>query len=123
MPARPAARPVAHAPASPPLRALGLLLLCVGLVLAAAPAQGQMPRQVDPPHPVGWIGGPGSANYELAGRWAPYKLDDLMYSTSVAPRWIGATPSATPKRAAIRPRWVDITFVWTAIAVQPAVTP
>ena len=28
------------------------------------------------------------ANYELASRWAPYKIDDLIYSTSVSPRWI-----------------------------------
>lgn len=88
MPARPAARSAVRAFAVPRLRTLGLLLLSAGVVLAAAPAEGQMPRQVDPPRPIGWVGGPGSANYELAGRWAPYKIDDLMYSTSVAPRWI-----------------------------------
>ncbi|HUG39385.1 MAG TPA: DPP IV N-terminal domain-containing protein [Longimicrobiales bacterium] len=34
------------------------------------------------------VGGPGSANYRLAARFAPYKLDDLIHSTSVNPRWI-----------------------------------
>jgi dipeptidyl aminopeptidase/acylaminoacyl peptidase len=36
----------------------------------------------------GWLGGPGSANYELAARFAPYKIRDMVHSTSVAPRWI-----------------------------------
>ena len=34
------------------------------------------------------VGGPGSANYELAARFAPYKIRELVHSTSVAPRWI-----------------------------------
>lgn len=29
-----------------------------------------------------------TANYELAARWAPYKINDLIHSTSVNPRWI-----------------------------------
>jgi len=32
--------------------------------------------------------GEGPANYELAARWAPYKVSDLIYDTSVNPRWI-----------------------------------
>lgn len=32
--------------------------------------------------------GPGAANYRLAARWAPYKIDKLIYSTTVNPRWI-----------------------------------
>ncbi|MBW3553932.1 MAG: S9 family peptidase, partial [Gemmatimonadetes bacterium] len=39
------------------------------------------------------VGGPGSANYRLAARFAPYKLDDLLHSTSVNPRWIEGTES------------------------------
>jgi len=35
--------------------------------------------------------GPGSANYRLAARWAPYKIDKLIYSTTVNPRWIKGT--------------------------------
>ncbi len=31
------------------------------------------------------------ANFQLAGRWAPYKARDLVHSTSVSPRWIGGT--------------------------------
>ncbi len=29
-----------------------------------------------------------TANYDLAGRFAPYKIDRLIYSTAVRPRWI-----------------------------------
>ena len=37
------------------------------------------------------LAGPGSANYRLASRLAPYKLDKLIYSTNVDPRWIEGT--------------------------------
>lgn len=37
------------------------------------------------------VAGPGSANYQLAARFAPYKLRELVKSTSVAPRWINHT--------------------------------
>jgi dipeptidyl-peptidase-4 len=29
-----------------------------------------------------------AANFDLAARWAPYKIRDLLHSTAVAPRWI-----------------------------------
>lgn len=29
-----------------------------------------------------------NANYRLAARFAPYKMQELIYSTSVSPRWI-----------------------------------
>ena len=32
-----------------------------------------------------------AANYRLAGRFAPYKMQELIYSTSVTPRWIEGT--------------------------------
>ena len=35
----------------------------------------------------------GPANYRLAARFAPYKIQDLVYSTSVQPRWIEGTES------------------------------
>ena len=35
--------------------------------------------------------GPGSANYELAARFAPYKVRELVHSTRVAQRWIEDT--------------------------------
>jgi dipeptidyl-peptidase-4 len=34
-----------------------------------------------------------AANYRLAARFAPYKIDDLVYSTSVSPRWIEGSES------------------------------
>jgi dipeptidyl-peptidase-4 len=37
------------------------------------------------------VGGPGSANYELAARFAPYKIRELVHSTMVNPRWIEGT--------------------------------
>ncbi|MBR9989248.1 MAG: DPP IV N-terminal domain-containing protein [Gemmatimonadetes bacterium] len=54
----------------------------------AAGGEGWAARTVTLPEPVTVVGGPGSANYRLAARFAPYKLDDLLHSTSVAPRWI-----------------------------------
>jgi dipeptidyl aminopeptidase/acylaminoacyl peptidase len=35
-----------------------------------------------------YVGGPGAANFDLAARFAPYKIRDLVHSTTVAPRWI-----------------------------------
>lgn len=68
----------------------GALATALLAVLAAAPSllPAQMPRQLESPMPLGWVGGPGSANFELASRWAPYKAADLLKSTSVNPRWI-----------------------------------
>jgi len=37
------------------------------------------------------VGGPGSANFELAARFAPYKVSDLVHSLRVTPRWIEDT--------------------------------
>lgn len=34
------------------------------------------------------VAGHGSANYELAARWAPYKMKEMVHSTTVSPRWI-----------------------------------
>ncbi len=64
---------------------VAFLVVGVGTVL---PASAQMPRQPERPRPLGWVGGPGSANQALAARWAPYRTSDLIYSTSVSPRWI-----------------------------------
>jgi dipeptidyl aminopeptidase/acylaminoacyl peptidase len=59
------------------------------MLAVAAPAGAQSPAVgapiADAPNVVG---GPRSANFELAARWAPYRLRDLVYSTYVAPRWI-----------------------------------
>ena len=37
------------------------------------------------------VGGSGSANFELAARFAPYKISDLVHSLRVTPRWIEET--------------------------------
>ena len=37
------------------------------------------------------VRGPGSANFEMAARFAPYKVRDLLHSTRVQPRWVGDT--------------------------------
>ncbi|MXV96458.1 MAG: prolyl oligopeptidase family serine peptidase, partial [Gemmatimonadetes bacterium] len=37
------------------------------------------------------VEGPGSANFELAARFAPYKISDLVHSLRVTPRWIEDT--------------------------------
>ncbi len=34
------------------------------------------------------VGGPGSANYDLAARFAPYKIQEMVHSTTVSPNWI-----------------------------------
>ncbi|MEZ4414952.1 MAG: DPP IV N-terminal domain-containing protein [Gemmatimonadota bacterium] len=55
-------------------------------VLLAASVTPRLGAQAAPE--PGWVGGPGSANYELAARFAPYKIRDLVGSLSVTPRWI-----------------------------------
>ncbi len=51
-----------------------------------------LPITVLLPHPAATqdaaVAGDGSANYELAARFAPYKLREMVHSTSVTPRWI-----------------------------------
>ncbi|MGD8322024.1 MAG: DPP IV N-terminal domain-containing protein, partial [Gemmatimonadota bacterium] len=56
-------------------------LVALTLALAAAPAYAQTTP----------IGGPGSANYPLAARFAPYKIRELVKSTTVSPQWIEHT--------------------------------
>lgn len=63
-------------------RVPGTFLLTVLLTaVVSTPAASQAPA----PTP---IGGPGSANYQLAARFAPYKIRELVKSTTVTPRWI-----------------------------------
>ena len=40
---------------------------------------------------AGFLGGEGSANYRLAARFAPYNIQDMIHSTTEAPRWIEGT--------------------------------
>ncbi len=60
-------------------------LVLVGLTLVAGAALAQAPPSAST---MERVGGPGAANYELAARFAPYKLDDMTYSTRVRPQWI-----------------------------------
>ena len=52
------------------------LLSLLLFVLAASPVAAQEAGQAT------------TANYQLAARFAPYKIQQLLYSTSVSPRWI-----------------------------------
>jgi len=90
MPARLRRSPVRPASIRTLTAALGLLALSAAALPASLSAQ--MPSSLRAPQaPVpGWVGGEGSANYQLAARFAPYRIRDLLYSTSVNPNWIEA---------------------------------
>ena len=60
--------------------ALGAALLALPPATATAQEEGTV-----------MVRGPGSANFELAARFAPYKVRDLLHSTRVQPRWVGDT--------------------------------
>jgi dipeptidyl aminopeptidase/acylaminoacyl peptidase len=71
------------------LRVFSLALLAV--LLAAVldvPARAQTPSA---PDTMQRVGGPGSANYELAARFAPYKVEEMAYDLRVDPQWIEGT--------------------------------
>jgi len=71
------------------LAAFGLaLLLLPGFGLRAS-AQEVVPSRRS--GEAGFVGGETSANYILATRFAPYRMNDLIYSTTVNPRWIQGT--------------------------------
>lgn len=74
-------------------RLYSLAAVAVVALTGAAPLDAQMPRQPEVPRPLGWVGGPGSANQALAARWAPYRVSDLIYGTTVSPRWIEGSES------------------------------
>ena len=61
--------------------AIAFTMVAVALP-SARPATSQATR------PEGWVGGPGSANYPQAARFAPYKIRELIHSTAVSPNWI-----------------------------------
>ena len=65
--------------------ALGLVAACV---LALGATAGSVAAQDEGSVKVG---GPGSANFEQAARFAPYKVRDLVHSLRVTPRWIEDT--------------------------------
>jgi dipeptidyl aminopeptidase/acylaminoacyl peptidase len=57
--------------------------LTVLLTLTAVPAPPSLLAQS-----MEVVQGPGSANYRLAARFAPYRIRELVKSTTVTPRWI-----------------------------------
>jgi dipeptidyl aminopeptidase/acylaminoacyl peptidase len=70
------------------VRALGLLAAVVALAPLSTPAdldaQVHSRRSGEP----GFVGGPGSANWALAERFAPYNARNMVGSLTVQPRWI-----------------------------------
>jgi dipeptidyl aminopeptidase/acylaminoacyl peptidase len=69
------------------------IVLAFALVVTPDAAAGQdAAAMMQAHHPeVGMDNRVFGANFQLAGRWAPYKARDLAHSTSVSPRWIGGT--------------------------------
>jgi dipeptidyl aminopeptidase/acylaminoacyl peptidase len=79
--------------ASVPAPRARLIFTTLALVAAAGVSAVASPSTIEAQHmspqaPEGWVGGPGSANYELGARFAPYRLRALVHSTSVNPNWI-----------------------------------
>jgi dipeptidyl-peptidase-4 len=72
-----------------PVRRLALLML---LALPFAVSEVALPlpsaAQARSAPARDFVGGPGSANYQLAARFAPYRISDLLKSTTLSPRWI-----------------------------------
>ena len=71
----------------PPALTLVMGLLALGLVALGAtssPVAAQEEGSIK-------VGGPGSANFDLAARFAPYKISDIVHSLRVTPRWIEDT--------------------------------
>ena len=62
---------------------LSAVLASVTLLLAAVPGPQPLLAQEATEQTLAT-----EANYQQAGRFAPYKIRELLYSTSVAPRWI-----------------------------------
>lgn len=68
-------------------------LAAASLLLIAAAGAPTSPLAAQEPADdrEGRAGGPGSANYELASRFAPYELEDLVHDLRVDPQWIEGT--------------------------------
>ncbi|MEQ9570110.1 MAG: DPP IV N-terminal domain-containing protein [Longimicrobiales bacterium] len=74
------------------------ILIAGGVALALTAAlpcgsSAQMSHTTQSPRSdeAGFVGGEGSANWELAARWAPYNTSDMIYSLTVDPQWIQGT--------------------------------
>ena len=62
-----------------------LLGVALGLGMPHSSAEGQM---ADHPQAHSTAVGHHTANYDLAARFAPYRLREMVHSTMVNPRWI-----------------------------------
>jgi len=62
---------------------LSLMILSFLALITPATAQVTVEKEVIAVH-----GGPGTANFRLAARFAPYKMQDMVKSTRVSPNWI-----------------------------------
>ncbi|MDH5590039.1 MAG: S9 family peptidase [Gemmatimonadota bacterium] len=69
-----------------PCARIPMLAAAVLLLVSPTPGSSQVESRASD-HP-GYVGGPGSANYLQATRWAPYNIDALVYTTTVDPQWI-----------------------------------
>lgn len=73
-----------------PLRpAIAVLVTAMLLGPPTAESQVVSSRSDEP----GFVGGEGSANWRLAARFAPYRVSDMVHSTTVDPKWIEGTES------------------------------
>lgn len=75
-----APRPRGHRPLR---RLFSLAVLAALTLLLAPPLAAQDTSEAD-----AYVGGPGSANYDLASRFASYKIDDMVHDLTVDPQWI-----------------------------------
>jgi len=71
------------------LPTVALLLAAFGSLLTPPPVDGQVPSRRSAED--GFVGGEGSANYLLAARFAPYRIEDMIHATTVEPQWIEGT--------------------------------
>ncbi len=67
------------------------LALSTGMLVSGLSAQMSHTTQSPRSDEAGFVGGEGSANWELAARWAPYNTSDMLYSMTVDPQWIQGT--------------------------------
>ena len=73
-------------PISPVPSTFSPLLILILIALAPRPAEA-----APAPEPQESDARAGPANYELAARFAPYRISEMVHSTSVDPRWIEGT--------------------------------
>lgn len=71
------------------MRRILLFALAATFVTAGVPAHAQTHGAASSRSgEEGFVGGPGSANWQLAARWAPYNVGGLLYDMTVSPQYI-----------------------------------